>query len=110
MSARKPRLVLTPRARNDLRDILRYTARTWGSERRDAYRAALMRRLHELTDYPELGGAREELFPGCRGLRVEQHVAYYRSTATEIVVSRILHVRQEAIGAVPDPALGEALP
>ena len=98
MSARRRRLVLTPLARQDLRDVLQYTARTWGPERRDSYKSLVLRRLRELTAYPDLGRARDELFPGCRSLPVEQHVAYYRTTGSEIIV--VLHARQDAAGEV----------
>jgi hypothetical protein len=57
MSARKPRLVLTPRA--PLRDLLRYTSRSWGRDRRDAYQAVMLSRLRELVDYSELGRGRD---------------------------------------------------
>jgi toxin ParE1/3/4 len=104
MSARKRRLVLTPLASDDLRDILLYTGRVWGREQRDRYRGLIFRRLRRLIDYPELGPPRDEVFPGCRSLVVEQHVAYYRVMETEIVVSRLLHARQDPTGVVPDPA------
>lgn len=103
MSARKRRLVLTPLAKSDLRDILQYTARRWGREQRDVYKDLVMGRLRQLVDYPELGRDRDEFFPGCRSLIVEKHVAFYRATETEIVVSRLLHARQDASDAVPDP-------
>jgi len=103
MSARNVRLVLTPLTRQDLRDILQYTAQTWGRERRDAYQALVLGRLRELTAYPNLGRARDEVFPGCRSLRVEQHVAYYRTTDAEIIVARLLHARQDAVGIVSEP-------
>ena len=103
MSARKRRLVLTPPADADLRDILAYTLREWGRAQRNAYRAIMMQRLKRLTDHPLLGPAREDVFPGCRSLTIEQHIAYYRPTETQIVVARILHVRRDPIGIVEVP-------
>ena len=50
--------------------------------------------------FPDLGRERDDLFPGCRALRIESHVVYYRVTTTEIVVSRVLQVRQDATATV----------
>ena len=94
MSARKRRL--HPRARADLRSILLYTRAQWGVEQRRRYRALLERGIDSLTRHPELGEARDDLFPGCRTLRVEQHIVYYHLTESEIIVGRVLHVRQDA--------------
>jgi toxin ParE1/3/4 len=66
--------------------------------------------MRKLLDYPEMGPARDDLFPGCRSVRVEQHVVYYQVTATEIVVGRVLHFRQDATGKVtPQTLSGERL-
>ncbi|MEA2524608.1 MAG: toxin ParE1/3/4 [Thermomicrobiales bacterium] len=56
--------------------------------------------MRTLLDYPELGKPRDDLFPGCRNLLVERHIIFYRVTDDEIVVSRLLHVRQDATGNV----------
>ena len=83
---------------------MQYTATTWGRDQRDRYKASVLRRLRRLTDHPELGPARDDVYPGCRSLVVEQHVAYYRVTETQIVVGRLLHARQDATGEVADPS------
>jgi toxin ParE1/3/4 len=56
-----------------------------------------------MRDYPLVGQARDNLFPGCRSVQAEQHVIYYYQSETEIVVVRILHGRQDASTAVNDP-------
>lgn len=56
--------------------------------------------MDRLTRYPELGQAQDDIYPGCRVLRVEQHVLYYRVTETEVIIGRVLHVRQDPIGKV----------
>ena len=57
-----------------------------------------------LREHPHAGRPRDDLFPGCRSVQVEQHVIYYHQpNATEIVVRRILHHRQDASAAVQEP-------
>ena len=104
MSARNLPVRLTAEARRDYNDALLFTRRTWGASQKAAYRTALTRVLRELAAYPLLGRSRDELFPGCRNLNVEQHVIYYRTREREIVVIRILHVRREPAGEVREPA------
>jgi toxin ParE1/3/4 len=101
MTSRR-RLRLTADARADLRSILRYTARQWGTRQRDVYRAQLDAGMNDLIDYPERGQERPDIYQGCRAFRVEQHILYNRLTETEILIGRVLHVRQDAIGKV-DP-------
>jgi toxin ParE1/3/4 len=98
MSAR--RLSLQPRARSDLRSILLYTQTHWGADQRRRYRELLAERMDRLTSFSEMGELRDDLFPGCRALSIEQHIAYYRVAETEIIVVRVLHHRQDAIGRV----------
>ena len=97
-SSRKLRL--TADARADVRSILRYTARQWGLRQRDIYRAQLYEGMDKLLRHPELGEEQDDVFPGCRTLRVEQHVLFSRVTETEIIVSRVLHVRQDVTDKV----------
>ena len=61
----------------------------------DAYHAAIDRALHELLDFPAMGRSRDDLGPGFRSRRVEQHVIYYRVEDDAILIARILHVRRE---------------
>lgn len=104
MSARRVDVQLSPSALRDFDDILLYTRRTWGAGQRARYRAAIERALDTLSRFPEAGRPRDDRFPGCRSLQVEQHVIYfYQSGPDEIEVIRILHQRQDAGAAVRDP-------
>ena len=103
MSARRLRLILKPQARNDVHSALLYTREQWGAEQRARYKALLYRSMQDLIGYPELGRARDELYPGCRSHPVGQHIIYYHVTEAAIVVVRILHRRQDATGEVKAP-------
>ena len=100
MSVRKRRLVIRPDAREDLREILLYSQEQWGVEQRRRYRGQMYQAMRALVDYPDRGRARDESFPGCRGLPAEQHMIFYRLTEQEIVIVRILHGNQDATGRV----------
>jgi toxin ParE1/3/4 len=97
------KLRLSVEAQDDLRDLLQYSLQRWGWQQRDAYKSKIQRRLRDLATYPDLGRARDEYFPGCRSLPVEQHVVYYPVTETEILVTRILHAKRDAGGLIKEP-------
>ena len=104
MSVHKPIVHLTPRAEQDIENIVLHTERTWGEDQSVAYAAAIARTLVLLRDHPQFGRQRDDLFPGCRSVQVEQHVIYYHQPqTTEIEVLRILHIRQDASAAVNEP-------
>ena len=55
------------------------------------YKAVIDRALRELTEFPNLGRARDEISPGLRSFPAGSHVIYYRVTETELIVTRIVH-------------------
>ena len=101
MSVLEPGVRFTRDAQQDYTGILLYTHRTWGFEQRETYRTAILRTLSQLRVHPLLGRPRDDLFSGCRSIRVNQHVIYYHQPGpAEIVIVRILHSRREATGVV----------
>lgn len=110
MSARSRTVRVTPDARQDLDDLLLYSMLTWGEAQMRSYEAAIERALRNLVRYPRLGRVRDDLFPGCRCLPVEQHLIFYRPTEAEIVVACVLHQRQDADRLVREPGSGGAVP
>ena len=106
MSARKLAVRLSREADRDVLDILLYTRRAWGTKQQATYETVMIQALEMLSQHPEAGRPRDDLFPGCRSAQVEQHVIYYHQpNAAEIVVQRILHHRQDASAAVQEPPL-----
>jgi toxin ParE1/3/4 len=104
MSARRSAIQLTPQADRDYENILLYTERTWGEEQSATYQAAIAQALSALRDHPRVGRSRDDLFPGCRSIHVEQHVVYFHQPRPgEIEVLRILHHRQDASAAAQEP-------
>jgi toxin ParE1/3/4 len=105
MSARKPVVELTPKAEVDYKNILLFTDQTSGEDQVAIYWARILQTLESLREHPLLGRSREDLFPGCRGVQIGQHVIYYHQPRPHLIqVIRILHTRQDPTGNVAEPA------
>ena len=96
MSVRKTAIVLRAAARRDVRDILLYTGDQWGIEQLEAYSEEVNRAFSVLSINPHIGRTHDDIRPGLRSYRVQQHVIYYRVAADTVVVLRILHRKMEA--------------
>ena len=68
---------VTPRAASDLRDIARYTLRTWGRKQRDAYLREMDKRFAVLAENPTLGKPRPDIREGYRSYPQGSHVIFY---------------------------------
>jgi toxin ParE1/3/4 len=87
------RLRFTLEAEEDLRQILQYTREMWDEEQRNRYGASLERVLALLADFPDLG--RKRIGDQVLSYRAREHVIYYSSSPTSIVVLRVLHKKQD---------------
>jgi toxin ParE1/3/4 len=68
----------------------------WGEAQGATYMERIERAFRDLSQFPELGRAREEIFPGCRSYPVGEHVIYYEIHDTSITIIRILNSRMHA--------------
>lgn len=104
MSARRVDVRISRAADRDVENMALYTRRAWGEEQQVVYESAIYRALDMLSQHPHAGQPQDDLFPGCRGLRVEQHVIFYEQPDdATILVRRILHQRQDASAAFKNP-------
>ncbi len=87
------RVVLSPRARKDFIDILRFTGETWGQAQLRAYRDKLDEALRRIGRNPEIGPRADESPRSHRVLLVGSHVIVYRTSVRNVEVIRILHQR-----------------
>lgn len=85
------RFRLSRRARTDLTNIGRYTARTWGKAQRDAYLTSLYGRMARLAQDPANGRARRDIRPGLYDSPQGAHLIFYRIERGEVVIVAILH-------------------
>jgi plasmid stabilization system protein ParE len=74
-----------------------YTLKQWGAVQRDLYATTLNDALDRLSQFPELGEARDDLAAGVREWHVAQHVMFYRSTPKTIRLIRIRHVKANSL-------------
>lgn len=90
---RSRKLVLSPRARQDFIDILRYTGETWGHDQLHTYRDKINDALQRIGRNPAIGHRSPELPDTHRLYAVGSHVIVYRDPGTFVAVVRILHQR-----------------
>lgn len=99
MSSREARpLRLSPRAEDDIVDILAYTQLTWGERQVDLYLEKVQAALATIAERFTIGHRRDDLPPTHRAYPVGSHIVIYRAMPDEasaeyIGVVRILHQR-----------------
>ena len=94
MSSRKALPVkLSPRARQDFIEILRYTGENWGQHQLLAYRAKIDEALQAISQNPQSGHRRDDLPATHLAYLVGSHVIVYRADEAGIGIVRILHQR-----------------
>ena len=85
------KVVLQPRAQQDLEDIWLYTYKKWGLEQAGSYAGALNDQFKGLARNPNLGRKCGYICDGYRRLEVQKHVVFYRVKKGEVNIVRILH-------------------
>ncbi len=93
-------LKLSPKARQDFVDILRYTGETWGADQLLVYRDKIDEALQAISRNPQLGHHRNDLPPTHFAYLIGSHVIVYRTGASSIDVVRILHQRMYLAGHI----------
>ena len=86
------KVILSPRAVRDLRDIRRRSRLDWGAAQSTRYHQQIWSRLHQLENHPYIGQIRDDL-GDTRQLVTSHHLALYRIEEDRIVVQRIVHER-----------------
>lgn len=88
--------VLSRKAISDLTEIWQYTRVTWSEAKADKYYELLTGAFLSVAAHPDLGKRYEEVKPGLFGLRVGQHILFYRTTTKNTIqIIRILHIRMD---------------
>jgi len=98
MSSRKARqLTLSPKAQQDLIDILRYTGETWGQQQLLTYRDKIDKALQAIGRNPQFGHHRDDLPPTHQAYLIGSHVVIYRERSDDVAIVRILHQRMSLV-------------
>jgi toxin ParE1/3/4 len=90
-TARVAEIRISARAAMDIRDIARFTIRTFGVNQARRYRDDLQRCFESLADNPMLGRSAEALAAKLRRFELRSHVVFYRPDEGGILVVRVLH-------------------
>jgi toxin ParE1/3/4 len=85
---------LSPQARNQIRDIGRFSKRRFGAYQAKAYHAGLERTFELLADFPKMGVAADELLIGARRFRFQSHIVFYTEDGDNILIRALFHVAQ----------------
>lgn len=88
---------VTPRAREDLKNIGRYTERTWGKTQRNRYLKDIEARFHWLAENPLLGKHRADICEGYYSFPEGQHVVFYLIGRKFIDIIGIPHKEMDTI-------------
>lgn len=91
-----PSLAVTPLAREDIKEIGRYTQRIWGVAQRDLYLRGLAGLFERLQAGVISGRARPEIRQGLLCYPYNRHLVFFRREAHGgVIVLRVLHERMD---------------
>jgi len=91
-----PSFFLTKKAKDDLKNIARYTEARWGRDQRNQYLKDLDGAFHDLAKMPDKGRNCDYLRSGYRKYGIGKHLIFYRSADNnDIEIVRILHGRMD---------------
>jgi len=88
---------VTPRARDDLKNIRRYTERTWGKAQRNRYLKSIEVRFQWLAENPLLGKHRTDICEGYLSFPEAQHVVFYLIGSSTIDIIGSPHKEMDTI-------------
>jgi toxin ParE1/3/4 len=83
-------------AREQIRDIGRFTLKRFGHYQAKAYHAGLERTFGLLADFPMMGVEVAEILVGLRRFRFQSHVIFYSLEPHGILIRAVLHAAQNA--------------
>jgi toxin ParE1/3/4 len=90
------KLVISPRARRDLKGIWKHTKKKWGAAQADKYLEDIDREIAQLLTFPEMGVSYEQIRAGYRALHAKHHRVFYLQKARAIEIIRVLHEVMDA--------------
>ena len=85
------RLVFSPAAQADISTIWDYTVQAWGADQAIRYNELIEAACLALADGSHNGRSVDEVREGYQLLHVGKHSLYFRQSAKQIEVIRILH-------------------
>lgn len=92
-----PGFRITPRARDDLKNIGRYTERQWGNTQRNTYLKNLEKHFRWLAENPQLAKHRTDISEGYYSFPQGEHVIFYLIVHKEIEIIGIPHKEMDIV-------------
>ncbi|HXA47508.1 MAG TPA: type II toxin-antitoxin system RelE/ParE family toxin [Burkholderiaceae bacterium] len=86
---------ITPKAKEDLKNIGRYTQQKWGKEQRNRYLKNLYDRFSWLAENPELGRLRPEVKEHYYSYAQGEHIIFYIVSDHMIDIIGIPHQKMD---------------
>ena len=87
------KLLITPRAEQDLEEIYLHTFSTWGIKQADRYQDELYHAMQLILKDHDLGRRYPHSSFEYRQLHINRHLIFYRIEENHCIVIRILHDR-----------------
>lgn len=84
----------------DLENIWLYTFETWSADQADRYHKLLYTEIEFLSKKPTSGNSMSHLRPGYYSFKVKLHFIFYKFSASELEVIRILHESMDIPGKI----------
>lgn len=88
---------VTPRARDDLKNMGRYTELTWGKTQRNRYLKSMEARFQWLAENPLLGKHRTDICEGYYSFPEGEHVVFYLICNNTVDIIGIPHKDMDTI-------------
>jgi len=88
---------VTPRARDDLKNIGHYTQQHWGKAQRNTYLKNIEKRFNWLAKNPQLGKSRTDVAEGYYSFPEGQHVVFYLINQEYIDIIGLPHKNMDII-------------
>ena len=86
---------LTPAAKNDLKEIWRYTVDKWGERKAEKYIYQFEKKFKDLLKTPNLGRPRPDIQKGYRSLLEGKHIIFYRVVGPIVEIIGIPHASMD---------------
>ncbi len=93
----KYRIVVSPQAQRDLKDIRSYSLQSWGAKQADIYLGKIEGAFYDLLENPEIGRERNDIKTGYRSIVIEKHILFYKIETSENRILGIPHGRMDIL-------------
>jgi toxin ParE1/3/4 len=84
------RYQITSDAREDLKEIARYTYQTWGRQQANRYLKGMYALFVRLAETPGMGRVREDIRKGLLSFPTKEHIVFYRVHGKKLIIVRVL--------------------